>query len=68
MTREEADVVLYLVDQLRARGATGVDVAGTKAFFPPPAPAADDNRPLPKPPRTLDEKLFAPLGIGKEQA
>lgn len=26
----------------------------------------DDERPLPKPPRTFDEALFDPLGIGKK--
>jgi hypothetical protein len=36
-------------------------------FFPaaPPAVPADE-RPLPRPERTLDEKLFDPLGIGKK--
>lgn len=30
----------------------------------PPAGAVDEERPLPKPPRTLEERLFDPLGIG----
>jgi hypothetical protein len=63
VTREEADVALYLVDELVKRGATVVNVAGVQASFAPKAAAPDPNRPI-KPVKTERERLFGRLGIG----
>lgn len=65
---------LRLIDELRARGATVVEVNGVRAVFgPPPAkpeevdPEVAAERARPKPPRTMDDRLFGPLGIGARQ-
>jgi hypothetical protein len=61
-----------LIDDLRARGVQEYvedDKVVRVVLFPErPAHAKpdDDNRPLPRPTRTLDEKLMGPLGIGKD--
>lgn len=69
-TREERKELLA---DLRAAGVKSVQVspAGdllSVEFFPagPALVAPDENRPLPPPERTDDEKLFNPLGIGKK--
>lgn len=59
MTRAEADVILYLVDQLKERGATVVDVAGVKANFAPKPDAPPEERK--KPAKTFHERLFRHL-------
>lgn len=64
MTKEEAETVLYLVDQLRERGASIVEVAGIKAGWPV-APSPMPTREPRKKVKTYKEKLFGPLGIVK---
>jgi len=56
VTRDEADTILYVVDQLRERGATAVDVAGVRAAFV--------QKPTEREPRrekTFHERLFRHL-------
>jgi hypothetical protein len=57
-----------MVDYLFRLGARTIKVGEVEASFPlpPPAPVPADERPLPRPERTLEEKLFDPLGIGKK--
>jgi len=72
MTREERN---QLLADLRAAGVKSCDLddAGHVCrveFFPAAAPArtADEDRPVPPPQRTFDQKLFGPLGIDKPEA
>jgi len=63
VTKAEADNVLYLVDQLRDRGALVVEVAGIKAVFgaQPGAQPKGEKRTE----RSYHDRLFGPLGIVK---
>ena len=66
---------LALIDALRDRGATSIEVNGIKATFGPPRPKPDDLEPAAKlerearrgRERTLDEKLLNPLGIREQE-
>lgn len=57
--------MLYLVDQLRDRGASVVKVAGVEAGWPVapgPMPVREEPR---KKAKSYHERLFGPLGIVK---
>lgn len=67
---------LKLIDELRARGATSVEVNGVKATFgPAPAVPRDPLEPEAKREkderarsgRSIDARLFGPLGIAPKQ-
>lgn len=61
------DEILRLVDELRARGAVSVKVGEVMAVFPaagPTAPKRPDDAPV-KGTRSLEDRLFDPLNIGK---
>lgn len=59
MTRGEAEGVLWLIDQLRERGALVVDVCGVKANFATTPTAAPAERG--KKEKTYHERLFRHL-------
>jgi hypothetical protein len=63
VTRDEAEVALYVIDELKKRGAVVVDVGGIKANFAPVGKPPDPNRP-PRREKTERERLFGRLGIG----
>lgn len=71
MTREERNELLA---DLRAAGVKRceIDAMGglvSASFFAPaapPRPVADEDRPLPRPKRTLDQRLMDPLGIAEK--
>ncbi|MCA1824425.1 MAG: hypothetical protein LC640_09230 [Frankia sp.] len=69
---DHADVIALLAD-LRAQGVRQAVFAAGKLqmvqFFPAgPTPIAEEDRPAPKPPRTMEDRLLKPLGIGKAGA
>jgi hypothetical protein len=61
MTKDEAEVVLYLVDKLLERGATNVDVMGVRASFAPAPGEAPEKR---RKEKTYHERLFGRLPPG----
>lgn len=72
---EEDRCTLALIDALRDRGAIEVEVDGVKARFGPPPPKPEPLEPAAakeyearkamRKSRTLEDRLFKPLGIRK---